>query len=177
MRTRQNLICAVLAVILLLPLTSCNNSSNDLITTEEITETTEEIAETTVETIEASADSTITTAASTEVTPESTTPPAISTNYDLFYESNGDGTCDIVAIQIDPQIEQADIVIPAVSPDGERVIACDISNPMIPSIILKDTFEESSQELYSYVEKGELSNFEYMKFQSFSPCMIKTVQI
>ena len=73
-------------------------------------------------------------------------PEEIGDPYELVFSSNGDGTCKIGDIKVDPKYREAfTLTIPAVSPAGERVTA--VENPdgfgyiNVPRVLLPEDFE------------------------------------
>lgn len=89
-------------------------------------------------------------------------------DYKLIYESNGDGTCNVVGIWMSPDSKNATVNIPALSPDGERVISCNISCQPIPRLIPKDVFEsEISAKLWEAVESGAITEFDCKKIMAY----------
>ena len=86
--------------------------------------------------------------ASEEQTEPETDPPLweLEEPYELIYTSSGDGTCKIANIRINPLHREAfTLTIPAVSPDGERVVS--VENPHgfgyanVPYILLPEDYE------------------------------------
>ena len=66
--------------------------------------------------------------------------------YELVFASNGDGTCRVSDIRVNPKYhEKFDLIIPATSPDGERVVS--VENPggfgyeNVPFFLLPEDFE------------------------------------
>lgn len=73
-------------------------------------------------------------------------PEEIGDPYELVFSSNGDGTCKVSDIKVNPKYREAfTLTIPAVSPAGERVTA--VENPdgfgyiNVPRVLLPEDFE------------------------------------
>jgi hypothetical protein len=67
--------------------------------------------------------------------------------YELVFSSNGDGTCKVSDIKINPKYhEKFDLIIPATSPDGEQVVS--VENPggfgyeNVPVYLLPEDYEK-----------------------------------
>ena len=89
-------------------------------------------------------------------------------SYKLRYLSNGDGTCIVTGIEHTEDAANLTLVIPEVSPNGEKVtgyLTDALSFANIPLYILEEDFINHIQiPLQQAVERGELSQFLYDKF-------------
>lgn len=104
----------------------------------------------------------------------------ISGPYELVYTSNGDGTCRISDIRINPRHREAfTLTLPALSPEGERVVS--VENPdgfgygNVPYLLLPEDFEALTERLRAHFGEGEddytvwfFNNYYY--FRSLSDC-------
>lgn len=73
-------------------------------------------------------------------------PEEIGDPYELVFSSNGDGTCKVSDIRVNPKYREAfTLTIPAVSPEGERVTAVENSDGFgyinVPRVLLPEDFE------------------------------------
>ncbi len=92
------------------------------------------------------------------------------TAYELFFVSNGDGTCYVSEIRTYPTCDKKIVLeIPEVSPDGDRVteVRCAPFSYPIPLILLPQDYAEIEQALRAQVDSGEFDIFYFNKFGSY----------
>jgi len=93
-----------------------------------------------------------------------------SLSYELFYESNGDGTCYVSAIKTYPTYDKNYVLeIPEVSPNGDRVtsICSESFAASVPLMLLPQDYAEIDQALSACVDRGEVNQFYYVKFGTY----------
>ena len=93
--------------------------------------------------------------------------------YRLYFVSNGDGTCTLEYITIDPAFTGEFVIeIPETSPDGDTVTAIDIYQPglggremtaNVPTVLTAGTMES----LLLRAKKNGISDFDYAKLCAF----------
>ena len=103
---------------------------------------------------------------------ESETPPEteeMREPYELVFTSNGDGTCKVSDIIINPAYREGfDLTIPAASPDGERVVA--VENPEgfgyvnVPRVLLREDYESLKYFLGKHYGKDSMT---VQRFESY----------
>lgn len=111
-------------------------------------------------------------------------PEEIGDPYELVFSSNGDGTCKIGDIKVNPQYREAfTLTIPAVSPAGERVTA--VENPdgfgyiNVPRVLLPEDFEVLLYRIRTYYGKDSMTarSFEsYYYFKSLESCSTENLK-
>lgn len=86
-----------------------------------------------------------------------------SEDYELSFTSNGDGTCYISDIKISPQAQEIDLVLPTISPDGDKVTAYDTTALIfqnVPKVISAEDFDAHIQTpLDQAVDDGRMTKF------------------
>ena len=92
-------------------------------------------------------------------------------SYKLRFTPNGDGTCSVTGIEVSEDAENLTLVIPEVSPDGEKVTAYStdaLSFANIPQMIsAADFVAHIETPLNQAVENGEISRFVYDWLKGF----------
>lgn len=98
--------------------------------------------------------------------------------YELVFSSNGDGTCIVSDIIVNPRYHKGfDLVIPATSPDGERVVS--VENPggfgyeNLPFFLLPEDYDFLLYRLRMHFGKDDMTvrRFEsYFFYRSLSAC-------
>lgn len=111
-------------------------------------------------------------------------PEEIGDPYELVFSSNGDGTCKIGDIKVNPKYREAfTLTIPAVSPEGERVTA--VENPdgfgyiNVPRVLLPEDFEVLLYRIRTYYGKDSstVRSFEsYYYFKSLENCSTENLK-
>lgn len=97
--------------------------------------------------------------------------------YDLYFSSNGDGTCSLVNVIVNPEIDQpVEVEIPEKSPAGDTVIQISLGDrrysypnnmPLyFPVVIRADTFEALCAEM----QENNMGAFIHEQFQSYYSC-------
>ena len=90
--------------------------------------------------------------------------------YELFYTSNGDGTCYVSEIVIYPEYDaEFTLVIPEKSPAGDTVtdIRCEPLALCVPVMILETDYDELMAKLREKVESGELHEHYLTKIDQY----------
>ncbi|MBQ8432873.1 MAG: leucine-rich repeat domain-containing protein [Clostridia bacterium] len=89
--------------------------------------------------------------------------------YVISYVSNGDGTCYVNAIRVNPAVEESiDIVIPATSPDGDRVVTVRASlAPNLPTMLDETAYLALSAKLQAATDAGLINDFERNKMTAY----------
>ena len=89
--------------------------------------------------------------------------------YLLSYTSNGDGTCYVSSIRINPATTDPIAVnVPATSPDGDRVV--EIRTPLstnLPTLLQKAAYQNLFAKLQTAVDNGTLDSFTYNRLASY----------
>ena len=104
--------------------------------------------------------------------------------YSFTYRSNGDGTCSIIGVNQDQNIEEDfSLIFPDQSPDGETVTDIDLlllpdgilkNGGVLPYCISVDRYEEKIlQPIQAKIEEGMLSSSEKFRFLQFQSYFIK----
>ena len=94
--------------------------------------------------------------------------------YDLYFSSNGDGTCSVVSVIINPEIDQpVEVEIPEKSPAGDTVIQISLGDRKykspddmpfyFPLVVRAETFEALCAEM----KENGISEFECNQFQVY----------
>ncbi len=121
----------------------------------------------------------------TDESAETATPPEeIGAPYELIFSSNGDGTCKVSDIRINPKYREAfTLTIPAASPEGERVTA--VENPdgfgyvNVPRVLLPEDFEVLLYRIRTYYGKDSFTaqSFEsYYYYKSIENCSTENLK-
>ena len=114
---------------------------------------------------------------------EETEPEAeeIGDPYELVFASNGDGTCRVSDIKVNPKYhEKFDLIIPATSPDGERVVSVENSGGFgyanVPYILLPEDYEELHDRIQAHFGENSwrFESFYYLK--SVDNCSTETAK-
>ena len=104
--------------------------------------------------------------------------------YELIFTSMGDGTCKVSDIRVNPRYhEPFDLVIPATSPDGERVVA--VENPggfgyeNVPFFLLPEDFDDLLYRIRTHfgadsMTAGRFSS--YFNFRSVEICSTENLK-
>ena len=111
-------------------------------------------------------------------------PEEIGDPYELVFSSNGDGSCKVSDIKVNPKYREAfTLTIPAVSPAGERVTA--VENPdgfgyiNVPRVLLPEDFEVLLYRIRTYYGKDSATvrSFEsYYYFKSLESCSTENLK-
>lgn len=104
--------------------------------------------------------------------------------YELVFSSNGDGSCKVSDIKVNPKYREAfTLTIPAVSPEGERVTA--VENPdgfgyiNVPRVLLPEDFEVLLYRIRTYYGKDSATvrSFEsYYFYRSLESCSTEALK-
>lgn len=90
--------------------------------------------------------------------------------YELTFTSNGDGTCYVSEIEINPAYRQDFVLeIPNTSPDGDRVTEIRVErfeNP-VPAVMTVASYQKIDQILKDKVASGKVLQQDYDKFRTF----------
>ena len=111
-------------------------------------------------------------------------PEEIGDPYELVVSSNGDGTCKVSDIKVNPKYREAfTLTIPAVSPEGERVTA--VENPdgfgyiNVPRVLLPEDFEVLLYRIRTYYGKDSMTarSFEsYYYYKNVDDCSTENLK-
>ena len=111
-------------------------------------------------------------------------PEEIGDPYELVFSSNGDGTCKVSDIKVNPKYREAfTLTIPAVSPEGERVTA--VENPdgfgyiNVPRVLLPEDFEVLLYRIRTYYGKDSMTarSFEsYYYYKNVDDCSTENLK-
>ena len=111
-------------------------------------------------------------------------PEEIGDPYELVFSSNGDGSCKVSDIKVNPKYREAfTLTIPAVSPAGERVTA--VENPdgfgyiNVPRVLLPEDFEVLLYRIRTHYGKDSATvrSFEsYYYFKSLESCSTENLK-
>ncbi len=88
----------------------------------------------------------------------------------FHFVSLGDGTCIIDGAVIPDG--QSSVTLPAVSPDGERVVAVkNLSGKgNVPRYLLEEDYKKIDEKVKTLVAEGKISSFDYAKFSAYYIC-------
>lgn len=111
-------------------------------------------------------------------------PEEIGDPYELVFSSNGDGTCKVSDIRVNPKYRGAfTLTIPAVSPEGERVTAVENPNGFgyvnVPRVLLPEDFEVLLYRIRTHYGKDSMTarNFEsYYFYRSLENCSTEALK-
>ena len=139
----------------------------------------EQPEETTAENTTLPADTSEGTDQETEAPPEEIGDP-----YELIFSSNGDGSCKVSDIRVNPKYREAfTLTIPAVSPEGERVTAVENPNGFgyinVPRVLLPEDFEVLLYRIRTHYGKDSMTarSFEsYYFYRSLESCSTEALK-
>ena len=111
-------------------------------------------------------------------------PEEIGDPYELVFSSNGDGTCKVSDIKVNPKYREAfTLTIPAVSPEGERVTAVENPNGFgyinVPRVLLPEDFEVLLYRIRTYYGKDSMTarSFEsYYYYKNVDDCSTENLK-